>query len=80
MAGMFYLIGFGLAGFSGYSDLNWVFIFISSLFTVIGEFIMLAHAIDIDDGAFAKSKRFLHKIIIHSVFTAPIYFIATMFN
>ena len=78
MAGMFYLIGLGLAGFSGYSDLNWVFIFISSLFMVIGEFIARAHAID--DDAFAKSKRFLYKIIIHSVFTAPIYFIATMFN
>jgi hypothetical protein len=42
MGGVFYLAGVILAGFAGYSGLEWLFIFISSLIMAVGYFIIRA--------------------------------------
>ncbi len=83
MGGIFYLFGVGLAGFAGYSNLEWYFIFISSLIMAIGYFIIRApqiHGIIVSDGAIAMPKLLILQIAAHSIMTAPVYFIATVFN
>ena len=83
MGGVFYLIGIALAGYAGYSNLHWYFIFISSLIMAIGYFIIRApqiHGIVSSDGVAAIPKLLSIQIIIYSIVTAPLYFISTVFN
>jgi hypothetical protein len=83
MSGIFFLVGVGLAGFAGYSGLEWYFIFISSLIMAIGYFIVRApqiHGIVSNDGAIAVPKLIIIQIVTYSVITIPVYFIATIFN
>jgi len=59
MGGIFYLIGVALAGFAGYINLQWYFIFISSLTMAIGYCIIRApqiHGIVSNDGVGAIPK------------------------
>jgi hypothetical protein len=83
MGGIFYLIGVALAGFAGYSNLQWYFIFISSLTMAIGYFIIRApqiHGIYSSDGVGAIPKLLTIQVIIFSIITAPVYFIAAFFK
>lgn len=81
MGGIFYLIGVALAGYAGYGGLEWYFIFISSLIMAVGYFIIRApqiHGIVSSDGAIAIPKLLILQIIVYSIITAPVYFIATL--
>ena len=83
LGNIFYLIGIALAGYAGYSNLQWYFIFISSLIMAIGYFIIRASQISrivSSKGAVAVPRLLLILVIIDSIFTAPVYFIATLFN
>ncbi len=82
MGNIFYLIGLGLAGFAGYSDFQWYFIFISSLTMAIGYFIIRApqiQGIASKDGTGAIPKLLSMQIVLFSIFTAPIYFLGAYF-
>lgn len=79
MGGLFYIAGIVLAGYAGYSNLEWYFIFISSLVMAIGYLIIRApqiHGIVSSDGASAIPKLMSIQIIVYSIITAPVYFIA----
>ncbi len=83
MGGIFYLAGVGLAGYAGYSNLGWYFIFIFSLVMGVGYFIIRAPQISnavSTDGVAAIPPLLLMQIIIYSIITTPIYFVATIFN
>ncbi len=83
MGGLFYIAGIGLAGFAGYSGLEWYFIFVASLIVAIGYFIIRApqiYGIVSSDGAIAIPKLLVLQIVVYSIFTASIYFIATLFQ
>lgn len=83
MGGIFYLAGIGLAGFAGYSGLEWFFIFIASAIMAIGYFIIRApqiHGIVSSDGAIAIPKLLVLQMVMYSILTAPVYFIATLFQ
>lgn len=83
MGGIFYLIGIALAGYAGYSGLQWYFIIISSLIMAVGYFIIRApqiYSIVSKDGAVAIPKLASIQIVIYSIITTPIYFIAAFFN
>ena len=83
MGAIFYLAGIGLAGFAGYSGLEWFFIFIASSIMAIGYFIIRApqiHGIVSNDGAIAIPKLLILQVIVYSVMTAPVYFIATLLS
>ena len=83
MGGAFYLVGVVLAAYAGYNGLQWYFIFISSLIMTIGYFIIRAptiHGIVSRDGVLAIPKLSLVQLIVYSVITAPVYFIAGIFN
>lgn len=75
--GLFYLIGFILAGFAGYNHLQWYFIFISALIMAVGHSIIRApqiYGIVSSDGIVAIPKLLSYQIIIYSIITAPVYF------
>jgi hypothetical protein len=79
MGGIFYLMGIVLAGYSGYSNLPWYLIFVSSALMTIGYFIVRGpqiRGIVSVDGAVAIPKLFAIQIVLFSIITAPIYFIA----
>lgn len=83
MGAIFYLIGVILAGYAGYSNLQWYFIFISSLIMAIGYFIIRApqiHGIVSNNGVVAIPRLLLIQVVMYSIITAPVYFIATFFN
>lgn len=83
VGGIFYIVGIGLAGFAGYSGLKWYFIVIASLIMAVGYFIIRApqiHGIVSSDGAIALPKLLVMQIIMYSILTTPIYFIAALFN
>ena len=83
MGGIFYLVGIGLAGFAGYSGLEWFFIFIASSIMAIGYFIIRApqiHGIISNDGAIAIPKLLILQMVMYSILTAPVYFIATLLS
>ncbi len=83
MGGIFYLAGIGLAGYSGYSGLDWYFIFIASLIMAIGYFIIRApqtHGIVSSDGAIAIPKLLMLQVAILTIITAPVYFIASLLS
>ena len=83
MGGIFYLIGVVVAGYAGYDGLEWYFIFIASLIMTVGYFIIRApqiHGIVSSDGAVALPKLLLIQIVVYSVITAPVFFIAAAFN
>ncbi|OOZ47042.1 hypothetical protein [Solemya velum gill symbiont] len=79
MGGVFYLIGIVLAGYAGYTGLDWYFIFISSIIMAVGYFIIRAsqiRGIISDDGAVAFPKLLFIQVVTYSIVTAPVYFIA----
>ena len=83
MGGIFYVVGLGLAGFAGYTNLNFYFIFISSLIMAIGYFIVRApqiQAVVARDGALAVPKMLILQMAVYSIVTAPIYFVASLFS
>lgn len=83
MGNIFYLIGIALAGYAGYSNLQWYFIFISSLIIAIGYFIIRApqiHNIVSRNGAIALPRILLTVVILNSIITTLVYFIATLLN
>ncbi|MEW8685640.1 MAG: hypothetical protein AB2556_07510 [Candidatus Thiodiazotropha sp.] len=83
MGGIFYLLGVILAGYAGYVGLDWYFIFISSLIMVLGYFISRAAQINgivSNEGAIALPKLLIIQVVIYSVITAPVYFIAMALN
>jgi len=83
MGGIFYIIGIALAAYSGYSDFAWYFIFISSLIMAIGYSIIRApqiHGAISNDGIGALPKLLLLQVILYLIITAPVYFIASLFN
>lgn len=83
MGGIFYLAGVALAGFAGYSSLDWYLIFISSLIMAVGYFIIRApqiHGIVSNDGAIAIPKLLIIQIVGFSIVTTPVYFVAAAFN
>ena len=78
-----YLIGVVLSGYAGYSGLQWYFIFISSLIMTLGYFIIRAptiRGIYAADGIVAIPKLLFIQIIMYSIVTAPVYFIASFLN
>lgn len=83
MGGIFYIIGVGLAAYAGYGNLQWYFIFISSLIMAIGYSIIRApqiHGVVSKDGIFAIPKLLSIQVVLYSIITAPVYFIAALFN
>ena len=83
MGGIFYIAGIGLAGFAGYSGLAWYFIVIASFVMAIGWFIIRAPQIRgliSSDGAVAIPKLLAMQLVIYSLITAPVYFIATLIS
>jgi len=83
MGGIFYLIGVALAAYAGYSDLQWFYIFISSLIMAVGYFIIRApqiHGIISSDGFGAIPKLLAIQVVVYSIITAPVYFIAMALN
>ena len=83
MGGIFYVIGITLAAYAGYSNLAWYFIFISSLIMVIGYSIIRApqiHASVSRVGIVELPKLLSIQIIAYLIITAPVYFIASLFN
>jgi hypothetical protein len=83
MGNIFYLIGIALAGYAGYSNLQWYFIFISSLIIAIGYFMIRApqiYNIVSRNGAIALPRIVLKVVILNSIITTPVYFIATLLN
>ena len=83
MGGIFYLIGIALAGFAGYNNLQWYFILISSFVMAIGYYIIRAPQIQrivSRDGASSLPKLLSIQIVLYSVITAPVYFIASIFR
>jgi hypothetical protein len=83
MGNIFYLIGIALAGYAGCNNLQWYFIFISSLIIAIGYFIIRApqiHNIVSENGAIALPRMLLTVVVLNSIITALVYFIATLLN
>ena len=83
MGGICYLIGIILAGYAGYNEFQWYFIFISALIMAIGYSIIRApqmHGAASRDGAKAIPQLLFFQIILYSIITAPIYLIASFFN
>jgi hypothetical protein len=83
MGSIFYLAGAVLAGFAGYSNYGWYFIFISSLMMAVGYFIIRApqiHGIVSNGGPVAIPKLLIIQVAIFSIVTAPVYFITSLFN
>lgn len=71
------------AGYSGYTKLPWYLIFIYSIIMSVGYYMFRApqiRVIAIRYGVRALSMLFVSQIIIYSVITASIYFIATLLN
>ena len=80
---MFYLMAFILAGCAGYNQLRWYFIFISALIMAIGHSVIRApqiYSIVSSDGIVAIPKLLFYQILIYSILTAPVYFVAPFFN
>jgi len=72
-----------LADYAGYSNLAWYFIFISSLIMVIGYSIIRApqiHGAVSRDGIGAFPKVLSIQVILYLIITAPVYFVAALFN
>ena len=83
MGGIFYIIGVALSAYAGYSNLAWYFIFISSLIMAIGYSIIRApqiHGVVSNDGIGGLPKLLLIQVILYLIITAPVYFIASLFN
>lgn len=83
MGGIFYIIGVALAGFAGYSDLQWYFIFISSLVMAIGHLVIrssIYYSTFTNDGVGAILKLLVLQIIGYSIITAPVYFVVSFFT
>jgi hypothetical protein len=83
MGGVFYLIGIALAGFAGYRNLPWYFILFSSLTMAVGYYIIRAPQIQgvvSRDGVSSIPKLLSIQIVLYSIITAPIYFIASIFS
>ena len=83
MGSICYLIGIILAGYAGYNGFQWYFIFISALIMAIGYSIIRApqmHGAASRDGAIAIPKLLFCLIILFSIITAAIYFVASFFN
>ena len=83
MGGILYLIGIALAGYAGYSGFQWYFIFLSSLIMAVGYFIIRApqiHGIVSNNGSAAIIKLLITQVVIYSIVTAPVYFIAALFK
>lgn len=83
MGSVFYLIGVGLAAYAGYSDLQWYFIFVSSLIMALGYFIVRApqiHSIVSAEGSMILPKLAITQIVVYSVITTPVYFFATFLS
>jgi len=81
MGGTFYLIGIALAFYAGLNELQWYFIFISSLIMTIGWFIIRAPQIhDKVPEVVSFPKLLSIQVIIFSIITAPTYFIAMYLN
>jgi hypothetical protein len=83
LSGLFYLAGVILAGYAGYSGLEWFFIFITSFIMAVGYFIARApqiHGFVVEDGFLAIPKLALIQIMLYAIVTAPVYFIARMLS
>lgn len=83
MGGIFYLIGIALAGYAGYCNLQWYFIFISSVIMAIGYSIIRApqiHNAVSRDGFIAMPKLLFFQILLYSLITALVYFVAGFFS
>jgi len=79
LSNIFFIAGIGLAGYAGYSGLEWYFIFISSLIMAIGWFIMRApqmYSLVSEDGLLVIPKFLIMQVIIYALICAPIYFVA----
>lgn len=83
MGKFFYLIGIVIAGFSGYLDLEWYFIFISSFIMIIGYNIIRSQQI-YELIANNDTKALLTiipiQLFLYSIVTTPVYLIAKLLN
>lgn len=80
MGAILSILGAGLAGFAGYTGLSWIFIFISSALYAIGYFIIRAPQIRNLTADGSVAKLFLIQLVIYSIVTGPIYFIASLLS
>ena len=83
MGSLILLFGAVLAGYAGYAQHKWYFIFISSSIMAVGYFIIRApqiHGIASRDGSMALPKLFLTQTVFLSVITAPVFFITAAFG
>ncbi len=87
MGGIIYLAclvaSLGLAGYAGYSNLQWYFVFIASLIMAICYFIIRApqiYGFISRDGVGVIPKLLISQIILFSIITAPVYYIATLLS
>jgi hypothetical protein len=83
MGTLFYLLGIGLAGFAGVTELEIHFIFISAAILVVGYFFKRGsqlHNIASNEGALIIPKIIVTNLIIYSVLTGVIYFIGSLFS
>lgn len=79
MSAIFIVIGLTIAGYAGYKDLAWYFIFTASAFMAIGYFIARAPQIKTiiaEDGAGGGIKLFLIQAVFYTIIAAPVFFLA----
>ncbi len=83
MGGIFYIIGVALAGYAGYSNLAWYFIFISSLIMAIAYSIIRApqiHGVVSRDGIGALPKLLSIQVVLYLIITVEAWGRATISN
>jgi hypothetical protein len=81
MGGPLYLTGLVVAGYTGYIDLGWYFIFIAALIMEVGYLITRAphiHGIISRDGLFALPPILVIQLIIYSIPTSIVYLLASL--
>lgn len=81
MGAVFYIVGLVIVGYAGYSGLQWYFIFIASGIMAIGWATMRSSAasnIFNEDGGVGLVQLGLIQVLLYSIITAPVYFIASL--
>ncbi|MBT6360175.1 MAG: hypothetical protein HOJ52_04850 [Candidatus Thioglobus sp.] len=77
------ILGWVLAGYIGYTGLEWHLVFIGSLLSVLGYMVSRSgqmYGIYNDDGVLSFIKMFIFQMIGWSITTFIIYFVARLFS
>lgn len=83
MGSFFVFLGVTLAGYAGWTGLEWYFLFAASGLMAIGYFISKAAQIaemTAGDGVTGKIKLFFMELVFYTVISAPVFFVARAIN